>query len=61
MTLTDIHSGWTERAAVVVREQNLVVEGIGMMRRQIPFALRGLDSDNDSVFINERPYKLTAP
>ena len=53
LTLTDIHSGWTECAALVVREQTLVVEGIGMIRRQLPFLLRGLDTDNDSVFMNE--------
>jgi len=53
LTLTDIHSGWTECAALVVREQNLVVEAISMIRGQIPFALRGLDTDNDGVFINE--------
>jgi hypothetical protein len=53
LTLTDIHNGWTECAALVVREQTLVVEGIGMIRRQLPFGLRGLDTDNDSVFMNE--------
>ncbi len=52
LTLTDIHSGWTECAALVVREQTLVVEGISMIRRQLPFVLRGLDTDNDSVFMN---------
>jgi hypothetical protein len=52
LTLTDIHSGWTECAALVVREQTLVVEGISMIRRQLPFVLLGLDTDNDSVFIN---------
>ena len=53
LTLTDIHSGWTECAALVVREQTLVVEGISMIRTQLPFALRGLDTDNDSVFMNK--------
>src|ERR1700677_4375708 len=53
LTLTDIHSGWTECAALVVREQTLVVEGIGLIRRQLPFRMLGLDTDNDSVFINE--------
>jgi hypothetical protein len=53
LTLTDIHSGWTECAALVVREQTLVVEGISMIRSQLPFVLRGLDTDNDSVFMNE--------
>ena len=53
LTLTDIHSGWTERAALVVREQTLVVEGLSLIRSQLPFGLRGLDTDNDSVFMNE--------
>lgn len=33
VTLTDIHIGWTECAALVVREQALVVGGIGHIRR----------------------------
>ena len=37
----------------VVREQTLVVEGLSLIRGQLPFALRGLDIDNDSVFMNE--------
>ena len=53
LTLTDIHSGCTECAALVVREQTLVVEGISMIRCQLPFLLRGLDTDHDSVFMNE--------
>src|SRR5712691_5862276 len=53
LTLTDIHSGWTECAALVVREQSLVVQGISAIRRQLPFLLRGLDTDNDSAFMNE--------
>ena len=32
LTLTDIHSGWTECAALAVREQSLVVGGIGASR-----------------------------
>ena len=30
-----------------------MVEAISMIRRQLPFALRGLDTDNDGVFMNE--------
>jgi transposase InsO family protein len=30
-----------------------VVEGISLIRHQLPFALRGLDTDNDSAFMNE--------
>ena len=53
LTLTDIHSGWTECAALTVREQTLVVEGISAIEQRLPFALRGLDTDNDSAFMNE--------
>ncbi len=53
LTLTDIHSGWTECAALTVREQSLVVEGIGAIAQRLPFALRGLDTDNDTAFMNE--------
>jgi hypothetical protein len=53
LTLTDIHSGWTECAALVVREQSLVVAGISAITQHLPFALRGLDTDNDSAFMNE--------
>src|SRR5438128_11514381 len=53
LTLTDIHSGWTECAALTVREQSLVVEGIGAVSQRLPFVLRGLDTDNDSAFMNE--------
>ena len=53
LTVTDIHSGWTECAALAVREQSLVVEGIRAVSQRLPFALRGLDTDNDSAFMNE--------
>jgi hypothetical protein len=53
LTLTDINSGWTECAALTVREQSLVVEGIRATASRVPFALRGLDTDNDSAFMNE--------
>jgi hypothetical protein len=53
LTLTDIHSGWTECAALAIREQSLVVEGISAITQHLPFALRGLDTDNDSAFMNE--------
>ena len=37
----------------MVREQSLVVEGISAVAKCLPFALRGLDTDNDSAFMNE--------
>jgi hypothetical protein len=53
LTLTDIHSGWTERVALAVREHSLVVEGIDAIAKRLPFVLCGLDTDNDSAFMNE--------
>jgi hypothetical protein len=53
LVLTDIASGWTECAPVLVREQHLLVEVLGELRKLLPFPLLGLDTDNDTVFINE--------
>ncbi len=53
LVLTDIASSWTECVALIVREQTLVVEALVKVRAALPFPLRGLDTDNDSVFMNE--------
>ena len=53
LVATDVCSGWTEMVALVAREQSLVVEGLEVLRRQFPMPIRGIDSDNDSAFINE--------
>ncbi len=62
LTLTDIATGWTECAPVLVREQKLLTEVLSEMRKVLPFALLGFDTDNDSVFMNEtvRDYCTTA-
>jgi transposase InsO family protein len=51
LVLTDIASGWTESAPVV--ESALVVETLERVRLGLPFALRALDVDNGSEFVNE--------
>jgi hypothetical protein len=53
LVATDVCSGWTEMVPLVAREQSLVVEGLGVLRRQFPMPIRGIDSDNDGAFINE--------
>jgi hypothetical protein len=62
LVLTDIATGWTECAPLLVREQQLLTEVLSEMRKLLPFALLGLDTDNDSVFMNEtvRDYCLAA-
>ncbi len=53
LVLTDIASGWTEAAAMVVREQTLVTVTVEEVRLKLPFPMLGLDVDNDSAFINQ--------
>jgi hypothetical protein len=53
LVLTDIASGWTEAAAMVVREQTLVTLTVEEIRGKLPIPMLGLDVDNDSAFINE--------
>ena len=38
---------------LLAHEQSLVVEGLEAISRVFPVPIRGIDSDNDSVFINE--------
>ena len=53
LVLTDIATGWTECAPLLVREQTLLIGVLGELRALMPFPLLGLDTDNDSVFVNE--------
>jgi hypothetical protein len=53
LAATDVCSGWTEVVPLVAREHSLVAEGLEVMRRQFPMPILGIDTDNDSAFINE--------
>ena len=53
LVATDICTGWTEAVPLLAREQSLVVEGLEAIAGQLPFPVLGIDSDNDSVFINQ--------
>jgi hypothetical protein len=54
LVLTDVASGWTEAAPLLVRESTLVLETLERIRLGLPFALRALDVDNGSEFVNEK-------
>jgi hypothetical protein len=54
LVLTDIASGWTEAAPLVVRESGVVVETLERVRIGLPFALRALDVDNGTEFVNDK-------
>ena len=51
--VTDIATGWTECAPLPYREQTLLREVMGEVRRRLPFEPLGFDTDNDSVLVNE--------
>ena len=53
LTLTDIASGWTECVSMRMRNQMLVIEALDKVAADLPFAMLGVDSDNDSAFMNQ--------
>jgi hypothetical protein len=53
LVLTDIATGWTECAPLLVREQTVLTTALTELRKLLPFPLLGFDTDNDSVFMNE--------
>ena len=53
LVLTDIATGRTGFAPLLVREQKLLTQVLSEIRKRLPFELLGFDTDNDSVFINE--------
>jgi hypothetical protein len=53
MVLTDIATGWTECLPLVARSGALVIEALAGAMMLFPFPLRGVDFDNDGLFMNE--------
>ena len=53
LTLTDIACGWTECVAMRMRDQMLVIEAFEKVTADLPFAMLGIDSDNDSTFMSQ--------
>jgi hypothetical protein len=52
LTVTDICTGWTECAAIPNRSKISVRDALEKVKKRLPFALLGIDSDNGSEFIN---------
>jgi len=52
LVATDVSSGWTEYIPILIREQSLVVETMELLRKRFPFPIVGINTDNDSSFIN---------
>lgn len=52
LTMTDVHTQWTETRAVENRGQAAVAGRIAEIEAALPFAILGFDSDNGGEFIN---------
>ena len=59
LVVTDVCTGWTEAVPLLARDQSLVLAGLEALRRQLPFPIRGIDADNNGIFINETLLELT--
>lgn len=53
LDLTDVATTWTETVAVRNKAQARVFAALQKVRKNLPFPLLGLDSDNGSEFIND--------
>lgn len=49
----DMQTTWVERQAVRGKSRQGIVQALTTLEAQMPFALRGVDSDNGSEFIND--------
>jgi hypothetical protein len=52
LVATDIATGWSESVPILVRDGAVVLTALQLIRRQLTFPLRGIDADNDPVFVN---------
>ena len=55
--MTDIYSGWVESMPLMGKSEFVTLAAIKVIRRDLPFPLLGIDSDNGSEFINHHLYK----
>lgn len=52
MTVTDVHTGWTENIALRNGAHRWVLEAMPLIEARLPFRLVGIDCDNGGEFIN---------
>lgn len=52
VTMTDVHTQWTETRAIWNRGQHAVRARVAEVEHTLPFAILGFDSDNGGEFLN---------
>ena len=60
LVATGICTGWPEAVLLLAMEESLVVARLEAIGQRLPFPVLGIDSDNESVFINETPVSYCA-
>jgi len=53
LNMTDVASSWTLSTVVANKSEFSILKGLFRLKRTLPFALAGIDTDNGSEFINE--------
>lgn len=54
LDMVEIYSGWSEQYAVMGKGEKGVISAIAAIRNNLPFDLKGMDSDSGGEFINWR-------
>jgi len=57
LNVTDIHTAWDESVTILGKSQEEVRKAMEIVENALPFALRGVDSDNGGEFINDLLYR----
>jgi len=52
LNLTDIHTGWCATRSILGKDEVTVGRALHDLRKELPFPLKAIDSDNGSEFIN---------
>lgn len=52
LDMVEIATGWSEQAAVMGKGEAGIVQAIETIKKELPFTLKGLDSDTGSEFVN---------
>lgn len=54
LTVTDVHTGWTENRAVRNGAHRWVLEAMPLIEKRLPFPLVGIDSGNDNAHVEQK-------
>jgi hypothetical protein len=61
LTLTDVHSGWTENRAIWAKKSVEVLDALRQIEDCLPFEILAFNCDNGSEFINHEIIKYFGP